>query len=168
MDFEPVALRYFNASGADPSSGIGEKRDVETHLIPRAMMALLGYIDDFAVYGSDLPTRDGTAIRDYIHVTDLADAHVLALRHLLVGGSGQVFNLGIGKGYSVKEVLTAIATVSGRTINAPTGERRPGDPAELVADARHARVVLGFAPRFDLQAIVSSAWQWHTVVHPRK
>jgi UDP-arabinose 4-epimerase len=162
----PVALRYFNASGAEPSAGIGEKREIETHLIPRAMMALQGHIDDFEVHGSNYPTYDGTAVRDYIHVTDLADAHILALRYLVAGGTRGVFNLGIGKGYSVQEVLTAIATVSGRSFSPSAGVRRQGDPVELVADAALARNVLGFVPRFDLQTIVTSAWRWHSVQHP--
>jgi UDP-arabinose 4-epimerase len=165
--FERVALRYFNASGDDPDGDVGEDRDVETHLIPRAMMALQGYIDDFEVFGSDFPTHDGTAVRDYIHVSDLADAHILALRYLLNGGAGGGFNLGIGRGYSVKEVLNAIAAVSGRTLMAPTGGRRSGDPAELVADASLARDVLGFIPKYsDINTIVETAWHWHTKTHP--
>jgi UDP-arabinose 4-epimerase len=165
--FERVALRYFNASGDDLSSGIGEKRDAETHLIPRAMMALQGHVRDFEVYGFDFPTKDGTAVRDYIHVRDLADAHVLALRHLLAGDAGGVFNLGAERGYSVKEVLTAVSAVSGRSLRAPTGARRPGDPPELIADTKLARDVLGFDPKSsDLQTIVESAWRWHTTVHP--
>ena len=110
------ALRYFNASGADPAGGIGEQREVETHLIPRAMMALQGHVPDFAVFGDDYATPDGTAIRDYIHVTDLAAAHVLALKLLLAGHSGGVFNLGTGKGFSVREILAAIASETGREV----------------------------------------------------
>jgi UDP-arabinose 4-epimerase len=166
--FKSIALRYFNASGADPEAGIGEKRQVETHLIPRAMMALQGYIQDFHVNGADFATHDGTAVRDYIHVRDLAQAHILALHHLSGGGCGGTFNLGVGKGYSVKEVLNAISAVAGRTINAPSGARRSGDPAELVADGSQAQKILGFTPRFsDLQTIVESAWRWHSAVHPR-
>jgi UDP-arabinose 4-epimerase len=164
---EPIVLRYFNASGAEPLYGIGEDRLIETHLIPRAMMALQGYISDFQVFGSDFPTPDGTAIRDYIHVSDLAEAHVLALTHLFAGGPPGTFNLGVGKGFSVKQVLDAISLISNRTINAPTGARRDGDPPELVADARLAQRVLGFIPkRSDLYSIVESAWQWHAITHP--
>ena len=118
-------------------------------------MALLGHIRDFQVHGTDFPTRDGTAVRDYIHVSDLAEAHVLALRYLLAGRKGDTFNLGVGKGYSVKEVLAAISGVSGRALNPVTGARRQGDPAELVADAKLARDALGFTPKFsDLRTIV--------------
>jgi UDP-arabinose 4-epimerase len=166
-NFEPVILRYFNASGAEPESGLGENRPIETHLIPRAMMALLGRIDDFEVFGNDYPTPDGTAVRDYIHVTDLAEAHVLALRHLLVGGEFCILNLGVGKGYSVAEILGTISMISGRYVNVPTGARRLGDPAELVADATLARSILGFTPKWsDLRTIVDSAWRWHMVAHP--
>lgn len=162
-----VTLRYFNASGADPEAEIGELRDQETHLIPRAMMALQGYIHDFEVFGSDFPTADGTAIRDYIHVCDLADAHVLALRHLLAGGHGGAFNLGISKGYSVAEVLAEIARTTGRDMEAPKGPRRPGDPVQLIADASHAREALGFAPELSsLETIVRTAWSWHQSAHP--
>ena len=162
-----ISLRYFNASGAEPAYGIGEDRKEETHLIPRAMMALLGHIRDFQVHGTDFPTRDGTAVRDYIHVSDLAEAHVLALRYLLAGRKGDTFNLGVGKGYSVKEVLAAISGVSGRALNPVTGARRQGDPAELVADAKLARDTLGFTPKFsDLRTIVELAWRWHCAVHP--
>ena len=164
---EPLILRYFNAGGADPSSEIGEQRRSETHLIPRAMMALLGHIQDFEVFGGDFPTCDGTAVRDYIHVNDLAEAHVLALRHLLANGEPGTFNLGAGEGYSVRQVLAMIAEVTRRSLKAPTGARRQGDPPELVADTTLARAVLGFIPRrSDLRTIVRSAWQWHIVAHP--
>ncbi len=165
--FERIALRYFNASGDDLTSGIGEDRKIETHLIPRAMMSLQGHISDFEVYGADFPTRDGTAVRDYIHVSDLADAHVLALRYLLADGEGGIFNLGAERGYSVKDVLARISVVSGRPLMPPTGARRAGDPPELIADTTRAREVLGFKPKSsDLQTIIESAWQWHSTVHP--
>jgi UDP-arabinose 4-epimerase len=168
-DIRPILLRYFNASGADPAVGTGENRAIETHLIPRAMMALLGHINDFQVFGSDFPTPDGTAIRDYIHVKDLAEAHVLAMRHLLEHERTGFFNLGTGNGYSVMEVLKAVAEVSARPVQVPTGPRRPGDPPKLVADASLARDVLGFVPHFsDLRTIVQSAWQWHTQTHPQR
>jgi len=168
-EIEGIALRYFNASGCEPLSGIGEKRAIETHLIPRAMMALQGHIDQFEIFGADFPTHDGTAIRDYIHVSDLATAHVLAMNHKLVDRRFGVFNLGVGKGYSVKQVLTEISSVSGRSIRPVSGNRRPGDPAELIADNRLARRVLGFEPKHsDLRSIIESAWQWHCVTHPMR
>lgn len=164
-----TALRYFNACGADPETEIGELRDPETHLIPRAMMTLQGYINDFAVFGTDFDTPDGTAIRDYVHVSDLADAHVTALDQLLSGSPGGVFNLGAGHGYSVKEVLHAIETVAGQRLPPATGPRRSGDPAALVADPARARQALGFNPvRSDLATIVQTAWAWHFRAHPRR
>jgi UDP-glucose-4-epimerase GalE len=162
-----TVLRYFNACGADPEAELGELRDPETHLIPRAMMAMQGHIDDFAVFGADYPTPDGTAIRDYIHVLDLADAHVAALRLLLDGGAGGVFNLGTGRGYSVREVLGAVEREAGRRLPEIAGTRRPGDPAVLVADAALARDALGFrAKRSGLDTIVRTAWRWHLRAHP--
>lgn len=174
-DFRPayglrsVALRYFNACGADSDGEIGELRDPETHLIPRAMMALQGHIGDFAVFGTDFATPDGTPIRDYIHVADLADAHVAALGKLLAGGPGGVFNLGTGHGYSVLEVLHAIERETGERLPDVSGPRRAGDPAELVADPARARRELGFAPsRSDLETIVRTAWAWHRRAHPKR
>jgi UDP-arabinose 4-epimerase len=174
-DFRPayglrsIALRYFNACGADPDSEIGELRDPESHLIPRAMMALQGHIDDFAVFGSDFDTPDGTAIRDYVHVADLADAHVAALRHLLSGAPGGVFNLGTGRGHSVREVLDAIEREAGERLPDVTGPRRAGDPAVLVADPVRARSELGFDPMLsDLATIVRTSWAWHRRMHPRR
>jgi UDP-glucose-4-epimerase GalE len=167
--FGAFCLRYFNASGADASGGIGELRDNETHLIPRAMMALQGYLTDFAVFGDDYGTPDGTAIRDYIHVTDLAAAHVAALRLLLQGHAGDAFNLGTGTGYSVREILTAIAGETGRSVPHAVKARRAGDPAYLVADATAARTVLDFTPMHsDLGTIIRTAWAWHQQAHPRK
>jgi UDP-glucose 4-epimerase len=162
-------LRYFNASGADASGTIGELRDPETHLIPRAMMALQGHVPDFAVFGDDYDTPDGTAIRDYIHVTDLAAAHVKALTLLLAGQAGGSFNLGTGQGFSVKEILAAIAAVTGREVPHRIEPRRMGDPTYLVADPSAARKVLDFTPSHsDLTTIVSSAWAWHQHAHPQK
>ncbi|MGH7069971.1 MAG: UDP-glucose 4-epimerase GalE [Acetobacteraceae bacterium] len=174
-DFRPAyglcsaALRYFNACGADPEGELGELRDPETHLIPRAMMALQGHAPDFTVFGADFETPDGTAIRDYVHVSDLADAHVAALAKLLGGAPGGVFNLGTGRGYSVKEVLEAIESEAGERVPRVSGPRRPGDPAVLVASAARARETLGFEPvRSDLTSIVRTAWAWHRRAHPRR
>jgi UDP-glucose 4-epimerase len=162
-------LRYFNASGADPSGGIGELRDNETHLIPRAMMALQGHIGDFAVFGDDYDTPDGTAIRDYIHVTDLAAAHLRALKLLMQGHSGGAFNLGTGAGYSVREILSAIAAETGREVPHVVKPRRSGDPAFLVADPTAARETLKFRPEHsDITTIIRTAWAWHRTAHPPK
>jgi UDP-arabinose 4-epimerase len=164
-----TALRYFNAAGADPDGELGELRDPETHLIPRAIMALQGHIHDFAVYGNDYDTPDGTAIRDYIHVADLAEAHVAALRRLLAEGGNGAFNLGTGAGYSVREVLNAITAKAGSELPLVKGARRPGDPAVLVADASLARQELGFTPaQSDLDTIIATAWKWHAKAHPRR
>ncbi|WP_375248802.1 UDP-glucose 4-epimerase GalE [Sphingomonas sp.] len=163
-----IALRYFNASGADADGELGEDREEEPHLIPRAMMHLLGRLPDFQVFGSDFPTPDGTAIRDYIHVDDLARAHVIALHRLLDGppAARRIFNLGSGRGYSVAEVLAEIARVSGRPLAAPRGPRRPGDPPQLIADVAAARDELGFtATASDLRHIIASAWRWHLKTH---
>ena len=163
------ALRYFNASGADPAGGIGELRGIETHLIPRAMMALQGHVGDFAVFGNDYATPDGTAIRDYIHVTDLAAAHVQALKLLLQGHSGGVFNLGTGHGFSVREILAAIAAETGREVPHIVKPRRTGDPTYLVADVSSARATLKFeTAHSDLATIIRTAWAWHQTAHPPK
>lgn len=158
-----VALRYFNACGASASGLIGEDRPVETHLIPRAMTALLGQIDDFAVHGTDYPTPDGTAIRDYVHVCDLALGHLSALTQLLDGRRGfATYNLGAGHGHSVRQVLAAITRRTGLHLPDIAGERRAGDPAQLVSDIALARRDLEFEPRrSDLDTIVADAWAWH-------
>ncbi len=164
-----IALRYFNACGADSITEIGELRDPETHLIPRAMMALQGHIPDFSVFGTNFETPDGTAIRDYIHVADLADAHVSALEQLLAGKPGGVFNLGTGRGYSVREVLNAIEHETGERLPSVTGPRRPGDPPVLIANPARARRELGFNPQHsDLTNIVRTAWAWHRRAHPKR
>jgi UDP-glucose-4-epimerase GalE len=163
------SLRYFNASGADAAGGIGELRDNETHLIPRAMMALQGHVADFAVFGDDYDTPDGTAIRDYIHVTDLAAAHVLALELLMQGHRGGAFNLGTGAGFSVREILRAIAAETGRDVPHVVKPRRAGDPTYLVADPAAARETLKFRPAHsDLATIIKTAWAWHRIAHPQK
>lgn len=164
-----TALRYFNACGADPDGELGELRDPETHLIPRALMALQGHIDDFQVFGTDYPTPDGTAIRDYIHVADLAAAHKAALDALCAGGPSGPLNLGVGAGYSVMEVLGRIAALTGSALPGASGARRPGDPAVLVADASLAAQRIGFQARYsDLDTILATAWAWHQKAHPRK
>ena len=168
-ELRSIALRYFNASGADPDGDLGELHEVETRLIPRAMMAAQGYLSDFAVFGTDHDTPDGTAIRDYIHVSDLADAHVLALRRLLARGSGGIFNLGTGQGYSVKQVLDAVSAETGLELHPKQARRRRGDPPVLVADGTLARTELGFVPTLsDLKTIIRTSWAWHERIHPKK
>jgi UDP-glucose-4-epimerase GalE len=164
-----ICLRYFNASGAERSASIGEFRDPETHLIPRAMMALQGHVEDFAIFGDDYETPDGTAVRDYIHVEDLAAAHILALDALLNGSVGGCFNLGTGSGYSVREVIAAVEAAAGRKVPLSVKPRRIGDPPILVADPSSAQTSLGFRPVVsDLATIVASAWAWHQKAHPRR
>jgi len=156
-----AALRYFNAAGADPDGEIGESHDPETHLIPLALKAAAGTGGDVTVFGDDYDTPDGTCIRDYIHVSDLASAHVLALQALLDGRPGGAFNLGIGHGHSVRQVIDAVARVTGRKVPFRVGKRRPGDPAALVADAARARRELGWNPAFAaLDGIVETARRW--------
>jgi UDP-glucose 4-epimerase len=156
-----VALRYFNAAGADPEARIGERHDPETHLIPLALQAVLGRRPALKVFGRDYDTPDGTCIRDYIHVDDLAEAHLLALEYLWNGGASTAFNLGNGAGFSVQEVLDAVGRVAGKPVPAEDAPRREGDPARLVADASLAKATLGWRPRYaDLETIVRHAWQW--------
>ena len=142
-----VALRYFNAAGADPAGETGELHEPESHVIPRAIRTALGEFDAFDIFGTDYPTPDGTAVRDYVHVSDLADAHVLALRRLMDGGAGGTFNLGIGRGYSVAQIVKCVQDVTGKRVPVRKAPRRPGDPPELVADVARARAELGFAPK---------------------
>lgn len=157
-----AALRYFNAAGADHEGQIGEDHNPETHLIPLVLQTALGQRDSLTIFGTDYPTPDGTCIRDYIHVTDLADAHVLALKALEAGAPSNVYNLGNGNGFSVREVIETAEKVVGKEIPVVEGERRPGDPAVLVASSKRAKEVLGWNPRFpSLQEIVKSAWAWH-------
>jgi UDP-glucose 4-epimerase len=159
--FRSVALRYFNAAGADPEGRIGERHEPETHAIPLAIAAARGERDKFMLFGGDYETRDGTCVRDYIHVLDLADAHVLALKWLLDGKPSDVFNLGTGTGTTVRELVGAIERRSNRPFPLELAERRAGDAPSLVADNRKAREQLGWTPRHDLDAIIEHAWAWH-------
>jgi UDP-arabinose 4-epimerase len=166
-----VILRYFNAAGADPGGELGEEHCPETHLIPLLIKAGLGHLPDVQVYGTDYDTPDGTAIRDYIHVTDLADAHLRALMYLVRGenniGSNAVFNLGTGRGYSVREIIAAMETSTGRSLPVRAGPRRSGDPAVLVADYTRALRHLGWTPRLSsLENIISTAWHWYVKQAP--
>lgn len=161
-----ACLRYFNASGSDPDGMIGEDHNPETHLIPRVFMAINGEIDHIEVFGTDYDTPDGTCIRDYIHVADLADAHARALDHLLGGGESVRCNLGTGVGVSVKEIIDAVEDVTGKSVPVKYGPRREGDPASLVADPRLARDLLGWEARHkDVREMVSSAWAWASAPH---
>lgn len=156
-----VALRYFNAAGAAPDAALGERHDPETHLIPLALRAAKGELSELTVFGTDYDTPDGTCIRDYIHIVDLCDAHVLALQHLAQGGESRAYNLGNGQGYSVKEVVQVAERVSGKKISVQYGPRRAGDPPRLVADATKIKRDWGWSPRFgELEQIVQHAWQW--------
>ena len=158
-----TAMRYFNASGADPQSRIGEDHDPETHLIPLVLQAAMGERAQIDVFGTDYPTPDGTAIRDYIHVDDLAQAHVLGLRYLERGGRNIALNLGTGSGHSVRQVIQSVERVTGLTVPVRLSARRPGDPAELVAQPALAREVLNWHPQHShLDSIVATAYDWHT------
>ena len=162
-----AALRYFNAAGADPDGELGEAHDPETHLVPNAILAALGRAPALEIFGTDYDTPDGTAVRDYVHVTDLADAHVRALEHLLGGGESMAINLGTGRGHSVREVLDAVERIAGTPVPSRAAPRRPGDPPRLVADAARAAAVLGWRPRLsDLDSIVGTAWRWHAAGGP--
>ena len=162
-----VALRYFNACGAHPSGAIGEAHAPETHLIPLILQVPNGQREKISIFGDDYTTKDGTCVRDYIHVTDLAQAHILALDHLLQGGESDVFNLGNGVGFTVKEVIDVARSVTGHPIPAEICPRRAGDPAQLVASSDKAKAILGWTPEYaDLNTIVASAWAWHQN-HPR-
>jgi UDP-arabinose 4-epimerase len=156
-----ATLRYFNAAGADPEGELGEDHDPETHLVPLVIQAALGIKPWVEIYGTDYPTPDGTAIRDYIHVSDLAEAHVLALRHLMDGGKSTVLNLGTGRGHSIREVIAGVSQRSGRHVPAREAGRRPGDPPVLVADPTLAKHVLGWRPQYsDLATIIDTALRW--------
>ncbi|EFS21089.1 UDP-glucose 4-epimerase [Fusobacterium gonidiaformans 3-1-5R] len=157
-----TALRYFNVAGAHASGEIGEAHTTETHLIPIVFQVALGQRAKIGIYGDDYPTQDGTCIRDYIHVMDLADAHILALNRLRKGGDSTVFNLGNGEGFSVKEVIEVCRKVTGHTIPAETSPRRAGDPAKLVASSEKAMHELKWTPKYNsLEKIIETAWNWH-------
>ncbi len=161
-----VSLRYFNACGAHESGEIGEAHNPESHLIPLVLQVPNGKREFVSIYGTDYDTPDGTCIRDYIHVTDLAKAHILAVKYLINGGESNIFNLGNGVGYSVKEVIETARKVTGHPIPAKEEERRAGDPARLVASGEKAKDILGWEPEIkDLADIISSAWKWHST-HP--
>ncbi|HEY8498513.1 MAG TPA: UDP-glucose 4-epimerase GalE [Limnochordales bacterium] len=157
-----VSLRYFNAAGADPRGRTGECHEPETHLIPSVLLAALGRREAVEIYGDDWPTPDGTCIRDFVHVCDLAEAHRLALEYLARGGASAAFNLGSGRGWSVRQVVETCRRVTGRSFPVRIGPRRPGDPAVLVASNERARAQLGWRPRYDsLEVMVETAWAWH-------
>ncbi len=156
-----VALRYFNAAGASPDAVLGERHDPETHLIPLVLRAANGTLPELTVFGTDYETLDGTCVRDYIHIMDLCDAHILALEHLMSGGDSRAYNLGNGQGYSVKEVIKAAEKVCGIPVPVKFGPRRAGDPPKLVADASRIRKDWGWAPKYgSLETIIEHAWQW--------
>jgi len=161
-----VSLRYFNAAGALPDGSIGEDHKTETHLIPLILQVPTGRRDHITVYGDDYPTPDGTCLRDYIHVVDLADAHMRALDYLRRGGESDIFNLGSGSGFSVKEMIAAAEKATGKAIAVEIGARRAGDPAQLIASSEKARTVLGWQPQFtDVEEVIGTAWRWHAA-HP--
>ncbi len=161
-----VIFRYFNAAGADPSGLIGEDHTPETHLIPLVLMTALGHRDFIDIFGTDYPTPDGTCIRDYIHVSDIAKAHVLGLEYLWNHGESTVFNLGNGNGFSVKEVIETSQRVTGKAIAIRESARRPGDPPVLVGSSEKAKKILGWEPKYsDLEDILTHAWKWHQKRH---
>lgn len=163
-----VCFRYFNAAGADPYGRSGEDHQPETHLIPLVLLTALGHRESVSIFGSDYSTPDGTCQRDYIHVADLAQAHVLGLEYLLKGGESQFINLGNGNGFSVKEVIEVAREITGRDIKAVACDRRPGDPPMLVGSSQRAREILGWNPQYaDLHQIISHAWQWHQTRHSK-
>ncbi|ACK72612.1 UDP-glucose 4-epimerase [Gloeothece citriformis PCC 7424] len=161
-----VCFRYFNAAGADPEGKLGEDHQPETHLIPLVLLTALGRRDAISIFGTDYPTPDGTCIRDYIHVVDLADAHILGLEYLLEGEESNIFNLGNGNGFSVREVIETAKTVTGKSIKVLECDRRPGDPPVLVGSSEKAQKILGWQPQYsDIKDIIDHAWNWHQTRH---
>nr|WP_290225795.1 UDP-glucose 4-epimerase GalE [Trichocoleus desertorum] len=166
-DFKSVCFRYFNAAGADPGGLLGEDHNPETHLLPLVLMTALGQRESVSIFGTDYPTPDGTCIRDYIHVSDLATAHLLGLEYLLQGGKSEVFNLGNGNGFSVRQVIEVAQQVTGKSIAAIERDRRPGDPPSLIGSSDKARSRLNWQPQYSsLHDILSHAWHWHQKRHP--
>jgi UDP-glucose 4-epimerase len=164
-NFKSVIFRYFNAAGADPNGLLGEDHNPETHLIPLTLLTALGKRDSIKVFGTDYPTPDGTCIRDYIHVTDLAEAHVLGLEYLLNGGNSEILNLGNGNGFSVKEVIDTAIKVTNRSIPIVEDARRSGDPPILVGSSEKAQKILNWSIKYQLESIIEHAWQWHQKRH---
>ena len=164
-DFNYVSLRYFNAAGCDFDGEIGELHDPETHLIPLILDAAIGKRDSISIFGDDYDTPDGTCIRDYIHVNDLADAHIKAYEFLCRENQSDVFNLGNGQGYSVREVIDMCKKVTGRDFEVEIAPRREGDPARLIADSTKIQNKLGWTPQYDLSQIVESSWNWHKKIN---
>ena len=162
-ELRSISLRYFNAAGADPQGRLGERHVPESHLIPLVLKAAMGVLPSIKIFGRDYDTPDGTCIRDYIHVRDLCDAHLLALQNLMEGGKSDVFNLGNGNGFSVQEVIDMARKVTGKKISAVDAPRRPGDPARLIADSTRAMDKLRWQPKFaSLEQIIGDAWRWET------
>jgi UDP-glucose 4-epimerase len=165
-DFKSVCFRYFNAAGADPNGNLGEDHQPESHLIPLVLLAALGKRESISIFGTDYSTPDGTCVRDYIHVSDLADAHILGLEYLLKGGDSEAFNLGNGNGFSVREVIETASAVTGRDIKIVECDRRPGDPPALIGSSDKARKTLGWEPQYSsLKEIITHAWDWHKKRH---
>lgn len=166
-NFRSVCLRYFNAAGADPEARLGEDHNPETHLIPLVLQTALGQRESISIYGADYDTPDGSCVRDYIHVMDIAQAHILALEYLLQDGKTDFFNLGNASGFSVKEVIETARKITGKEIKAEISDRRPGDPPALVGSGAKAQQILGWKPQYsDLEDIISHAWRWHQKRHP--
>ena len=163
---QSVIFRYFNAAGADAAGRLGEDHTPEPHLIPRLLLAALGKRDSFTIFGTDYPTPDGTCVRDYIHVADIAQAHVLGLEYLLQGGHSTSFNLGNGTGFSVRQVIDTVSLVTGKAIDYQQGERRQGDPPVLISSSERARTILGWQPQYPAVAdAIRHAWYWHQRRH---
>jgi len=160
-DFNHVSLRYFNAAGADTDTEIGEAHDPETHLIPLVIKAANGEKENIEIYGTDYDTKDGTCVRDYIHVNDLGRAHLMSMEHLIEGGGSEIFNIGNGEGYSVKEIINAVEKVSNQKINRIESDRRKGDPAVLIADNSKIKGQLNWSPKIkDIESIIETVWKW--------
>jgi UDP-glucose 4-epimerase len=165
-DLRSVVFRFFNAAGANPEGLIGEDHHPETHLIPLVLLTALGKRDSISIWGTDYPTPDGTCLRDYIHVGDLANAHILGVEYLLQGGKSEAFNLGNGNGFSVRQVIDTARLVTGREIKVVECDRRSGDPSILVGSSDKAQKILGWSPQYtDLSKIIGDAWQWHQGRH---